>query len=340
MKKAIIKTSVLIGLSSLLVACGGGSDTNAESNKEAPQVTPKVNAQPQVEPKGNTETQPKKQLEKEQPQDREEKNKVQPELPKTPSEKDNTANTNSEQPVVVKVYSNNDINTEWDGMKTSKYDSPTSINGNRHKVEIYDLVLIETPDDDKPIYDQSKSKPNTIVLDRDGNTANKTLDYSFDLVNGNIYYGYYLKPEDDHKKPYITYSYAFEKSLENKNSLANYSAKYSKYRGFLYSVKIGNGYIPQAGNVDLVYTNGKISGEITNPNSVEVNNKVFDLEGQERALVIRPNKENEYGLSPTGGDNMSMNLRLINSNQKEYIVGAGKADKYYGVLFAEKTSNK
>lgn len=342
MKELVIKTSLFIGLSSLLVACGGGSDTNAESSHEAQQVNPTaVNSQPQVEPKTHNETQPEKQLEKEQPQDREDKNQLQPEQPKNQNTReDKPAHTPSSQPAVVKVYADSDINTEWFGMKTSKYHSPTVINENRNNVEIYDLVLTKEQNDSKPIYDQNKSKQTTIALHTEGKNSNEKRDYSFDLVNGNIYYGYYLKPEADYKNSYLTYSYAFDKSIENNDSLANYSAKYSQHGGFSFSVKIGNDYIQQFGDVDLIYTNGRISGEITNPHSSEVNNKIFDLEGKERELIIRPNKDNEYKLSSNGGDNMSMQLHLINSNQKEYIIGAGKAENYYGVLFAEKKENE
>lgn len=344
MKELVIKTSLFIGLSSLLVACGGGSDTNAESSHEAQQVNPTaVNSQPQVEPKTHNETQPEKQLEKEQPQDREDKNQLQPEQPKNQNTReDKPAHTPSSQPAVVKVYADSDINTEWFGMKTSKYHSPTVINENRNNVEIYDLVLVENPDDQTK-YDKTKSKQTTIALRKEGETSHYShgkLNYSFDLVDGNIYYGYYLKPEADYKNSYLTYSYAFDKSIENNDSLANYSAKYSQHGGFSYSVKIKNDYIPQVGDVDLIYTNGRISGEITNPHSSEVNNKIFDLEGKERELIIRPNKDNEYKLSSNGGDNMSMQLHLINSNQKEYIIGAGKAENYYGVLFAEKKENE
>lgn len=342
MKELVIKTSLFIGLSSLLVACGGGSDTNAESSHEAQQVNPTaVNSQPQVEPKTHNETQPEKQLEKEQPQDREDKNQLQPEQPKNQNTReDKPAHTPSSQPAVVKVYADSDINTEWFGMKTSKYHSPTVINENRNNVEIYDLVLTKEQNDSKPIYDQNKSKQTTIALHTEGKNSNEKLDYSFDLVDGNIYYGYYLKPEADYKNSYLTYSYAFDKSIEDNRSLANYSAKYSQHGGFSYSVKIKNDYIQQFGDVDLIYTNGRISGEITNPHSSEVNNKIFDLEGKERELIIRPNKDNEYKLSSNGGDNMSMQLHLINSNQKEYIIGAGKAENYYGVLFAEKKENE
>lgn len=87
----------------------------------------------------------------------------------------------------------------------------------------------------------------------------------------------------------------------------------------------------------LTFRNGKIYGKIYRYNRGR--DDLFQLSGEGQNLTITPHKDNPHKLSPTGPDNMAMELNFINAEKtdKKYVVGVGKAEKYYGLLFAEKS---
>ncbi|AAK03598.1 hypothetical protein ACFGZG_10285 [Pasteurella multocida] len=168
--------------------------------------------------------------------------------------------------------------------------------------------------------------------------------YELNLLDENIYYGYYRDSQDMNHVENI-YVYGFKKDAENQDNLQFLTANYQGE--FLFSTAT-NPNVPVLGKAVLNYKEGKAKGEILERDS---NYKLFDIYVNERPnqAILNPVAErlptsdlimNTRKNSP---DRVTIDLHFIkgqDNQENKYIVGQGGNEKYWGVLGLEKKETK
>ncbi|XWY21247.1 hypothetical protein ACNGTP_08700 [Bisgaard Taxon 45] len=226
------------------------------------------------------------------------------------------------------------IAPEWTGTEQKQY-RERSWNHSPEKVPVFKVI----PNEKYQYSHEKLFEIEPIEVNLTEKNLSKKNDFNFKLVDDTIYFGYYLDSTDLIKTEY-NYVIAFDKNKENIPE--KLTAKYYSEKGFSYSVKTENNrgeYYPQAGDVYLSYTDGSIEGKIVDNNKHTVFNLKNSSDNNPNQIMFVPDKENKYGFTPKGSDNMIMDVHFVedkNGEKFKYIVGSGKADKYYGALFATK----
>ncbi|WP_343297611.1 hypothetical protein AAIB13_09325 [Pasteurella multocida] len=223
-----------------------------------------------------------------------------------------------------------DIN--WTGSTVSSIGS-TWWQHKPNNIPVFTLILNENQ-----IYSDEKNF--TLEQKHIDLTKNNILDekyFHFTLLDSGIYYGNYLSSYDQMNAE-SNYVFAFDKDREytGKDITANYYGN----EGFKYSVKLGNTYLSQVGDVHLIYREGKVSGEIFGQNNVKHFSFMNSNKIDPNSIVIVPEEAHRY---LSRNDKMFLEMHFINGENGEkykYIVGSGKTDKYYGALFATKQENQ
>nr|ACS44728.1 outer membrane lipoprotein [Pasteurella multocida] len=332
MKQIVLKTSLLMTLSSLLVACsgGGGSAGNRADRVEEKAQPVQSNSEPSSTPikhpmtNSATNTSLHDKLS----------------MSSHDTSKENSQQSSFQAPLEQEKNQPAQENLTWTGYHVSQWGNASN-NVDKDNVTVFTFVKYNSQYNDDPVFDKTKTQSKTISL-VDGKNENKEHYYHFTLKDDLFYYGSYGQPSSDYKKIEENYIYAIKPDAINNENINALTATYHQEDGFIYSVlsdvnRVGSEYIPQYGNVSVTIQNGKIYGEIYRHNRGY--DDLFKLSEEGRNLILTPHKNNPYDLSPTGPDNMTMELNFINAEKtdKKYVVGVGKAEKYYGLLFAEKS---
>lgn len=164
--------------------------------------------------------------------------------------------------------------------------------------------------------------------------------YELNLLDENVYYGYYRDSQDMNHVENI-YVYGFKKEAENQDSLQFLTANYQGE--FLFSTAT-NPNVPVLGRTILNYKEGKAKGEILERDN---NYKLFDIYVNERPnqAILSPVAERlpasdiVMDTRKNSSDRISIDLHFIkgkDNQENKYIVGQGGNEKYWGVLGLEK----
>lgn len=363
MKKAIIKTSVLIGVSSLLVACGsssgGGSNANPENNAEP--INQPVASKPQATPEGHqsndVQQPPKAQEENNEPKtetvqkDKIERERERQEEPNSVSEEGYSLPSILTPDVILeqsKSWEVKCVSSSTDYCNTSSDIQNTT-------VAIYKLTTEESRLDSKDKTTEVKEQDIILTSDDYKKKEFSGTEYKFQLLdNINSYYGYRQRALNDHSGSYYQYIYAFNPDYENQSALdTNYSAKYTGE--FLYSPYSGSdkatNNITKSGNVDITYTDGKVVGTVKDRDSNVYGYTLFNISGDQKSLIIESTPNTGNTISPN--QKTSLDVKFINSNKnandRKYILGTAVASPssgnnqnyvgFSGVLYAEKQNS-
>ncbi|MDO5055062.1 MAG: hypothetical protein Q4D86_07035 [Pasteurella oralis] len=330
MKKSLLKISLAVTLSSLLIACGGGGGGGSNSGNPSQPIQPAPKPAPDPAP------QPKPPAPNPQPD------------PPAPKPQPNDPMPHPREPETPPKAN------EWSGKCESSQDFCTLVPSN--KINIYDLV---TTEDTGVGHDVTTEKEQTITLILENNEYQKIYssnrdsnsNYSFTLLSakstsGDIYYGYRQRANNNKNGRHYDFIYAYRSELAAKIP-DNYTAYYEKSDGFIYSplnlASTSDNNLLFKGNVKLTYNNGKVTGWVEGGTQSEA---IFKIYGEGTNLIVESTNAVTAPISPN--QKGEINVHFIDStkgaNDYKYLVGTGKsqngADKtgWVGVLFAEKQS--
>ncbi|HEH9771543.1 TPA: hypothetical protein SIC81_001923 [Pasteurella multocida] len=227
----------------------------------------------------------------------------------------------------------NSIKPEWTGKEQTKYGA-RSWDHTPEKVPVFLLI----PNKNHKYADDKLLELTATDIDLTKGKVPSEGNFQFSLVNSSVYSGYYLNSQD--KMTVDThFVIAFDKNKEYTKK--DITADFYSEDGFNYAVLVGKtDYLRQVGNVSLFYKNGSVSGEIIDKRNNEVLFRFKNtIEKDPNLVQITPDKNNPHGLVSHGPDDMIMKMHFINGQNNEpykYVVGSGKAERFYGTLFATK----
>ncbi|HAS02333.1 MAG TPA: hypothetical protein DCR57_00785 [Pasteurella multocida] len=327
MKQIVLKTSLLMTLSSLLVACsGGGSNSNVGNNIAQP-INQKVNAQLQDEPKAQQRNQAKSKPNKEP-------NQFPNQLPNQHYQDMNKAKDSDSFMWKTECISHESCNI----------DASNPLNMKVYSVQTQELFdyTEKTTETDKII---------TLNLKNNSGTG-----YNFTLLTSSQtpigVYGYRMRADTNNNGRHYDFIYTINKEFENSNILSNFSAHYYKDGGFIYSpLKVSENSenkLIKVGDVDLVYNKGKISGNIYDgTEGADKTNPIFTITGSGNNIILESTK-NMSIITPR--EKGVITAHFIDSaksaNDYKYLLGSGQSYPggnnigWVGVLFAERQDKK
>ncbi|MGC6360330.1 hypothetical protein ACNO7O_09985 [Bisgaard Taxon 45] len=221
----------------------------------------------------------------------------------------------------------------WTGTVQKKY-SEGSWNHSPEKVPVFLII----PNENHRYTDDKLFQLTAKDIDLTKNNTSQEGNFQFSLADSSVYSGYYLDSQDNIQVN-NNFVIAFDKNKEYTKK--DITANFYNENGFNYAVLVGKtDYLRQVGDVRLFYQNGRVSGEIVDKRNNEVLFRFKDtLEKDPNMIQIVPDRDNPHGLVSHGPDNMFMKMHFINGKDGEpykYVVGSGKAERYYGTLFATK----
>ncbi|XWY19140.1 hypothetical protein ACNGTO_09115 [Bisgaard Taxon 45] len=330
MKKAIINLTTVFGLSSLLIACGGGGGGNGGNNAPPPvqpiQPAPPAPQQPDTAPK--TPTPPKDQA------------------PNTGTE----GGTNPQKSPENNEMKNSSPSAQekWEGACEAKSFCTTK-NENKDHVTVYKLEYVENADKHSGTPDKYTKKEDHITLKLNETSGDE---YKFTLLgtDGNEvgYYGYRYNVDDSLTHKNVELLYAVNADFKNKNQPSQLKAYYRKEKGFIYAplsnAQLSNNGLINYGDVNILYDNGDISGSIyrsANGHIGKINREeIFKIKTNPgENPIIEPALDKLLG-SIDKHDKAELNYVLVDSTKgngdHKYLFGSAKAETWIGVLAAEK----
>ncbi|WP_101776380.1 hypothetical protein [Pasteurella oralis] len=310
MQKSFL-TLAIVGLSTILVACGGGGSGggNNHSTNQAKPIQPTPKPVPPLPPQHS------------EPQS------DNGQLPQPPQ---------SNQPEL-----NQPQRAQWTGeCHSASFCAPDAEPSSA--VTVYDLTLKRnaTPQNSTPDKLEKTERQIKLVLG-----DNKETEYQFTLLGSEDnevgYYGYRNTVGAPDRRQ-VEVLYAVNSDFKSENQKPNFTANYKKERGFIYApIDSSTNSIKNYGDVDLTYTEGKLSGSIYRPhNGNYTKDKIFSIETSKTsdAVIITP-LENLQGTIRTG-DKAVLNYLFANSTKQKqdhkYFFGSAKTETWTGVLAAEK----
>ncbi|MFD1805928.1 hypothetical protein ACFSAV_05990 [Pasteurella oralis] len=293
MKKSLLKISLAVTLSSLLIACGGGGGGGSNSgNPSQPiQPAPKPAPDPAPQPKPPAPNpQPDPPIPKPQPNDP----MPHPREPETPPK----AN-------------------EWSGScESSSSDFCNTELSN--KVKVYTLKTVENS---AFPHDVTTETEQIITLTLDNNETKKVYSpsegtdsaYNFILLSsnnthGDVYYGYRQRANNNKNGRHYDFIYAYRSELAA-NIPDNYTAYYEKSNGFIYSplnlASTSDNNLLFKGNVKLTYNNGKVTGWVEGNKQAE---PIFQISGSGTNLIIESTAHVPHPISPNQKGEINVHL--------------------------------
>ncbi|WP_424405067.1 hypothetical protein [Pasteurella sp. PK-2025] len=339
----IMKVSLLFGLSSLLIACGGGSDTPPIPDN-APSDIANIN-----------------------PSD----------IPNLPSES-NPPSTRKQENTESTTKKDNDVNTKDKLLDPSVNSQITRrIPKNKNLALLGELggyfsVSCVSPSDDCSAKDAGDKQINvyTFTTETDDQNRVKTTEhiqqlelkerelsgegYKFTLLeNQKAYYGYRQRAQIDKLGRHYQFIYSVDSDVIQDLPLephytANYKGEFL-YSPYSLSDQTSNNVV-KSGEAEVAYKNGDVTGKIYNKGHKEQG--LFDITGKDRNLVITSNKDiaahSNTNISPNQKAGMSVTFVSPEKYDRErkYLFGAVKATPsqgthtkdvgFVGVLYAEK----
>ncbi|MFD1805137.1 hypothetical protein ACFSAV_01890 [Pasteurella oralis] len=375
MKKSILNVSLLVGLSTLFVACGSHHHAQA---KQKPQTSPQTNNSTQSQQPSQTDTQSDQR--NNQPQN------PPPPAPDSeqtpPSMLDDSVKTENDSHDTQSMNENTQPNTEQQseqqaGSNDMGTQQQQDENTNRPKREVPPredmlskpvLLNDETlqanweagacdsinncyPNEEKPNSITIKSSENaseaTTISLNFGENTDEQKNYKFTLLGENgtgaVYYGHRSDQHQQENEKLSEIVYGKNTDLINKNALpSTYSAKYQKTNGFIYMPFLTDQNMPTPSYADiyLTYKNGKAEGKIIKSNESDplfnINNASKNVDNTD-TLTITPTNNNPDLQSE---DKAIFTIYFLNSakekNDRKYIAGSGSGNKWTGILVAEK----
>lgn len=374
MKKSIVKTSLLIGLSTLFTACGS-NHTPTSQPQSAPQSnlpnTPPKNEQMHNNSEGNKQEVPSPMTPSSNEEDKPVPPTYLPNKEQNPSQAENDSDTNVDAnqnesqrenntagnniPIDQSNEMNLDHTQNHHQMPPAKMQNNTESNSKKLNEESLNTHWLGD-ECEQNIYCIDNEKNPIQILNK--NSHNHTLDtmsltigenedpqknYKFILLGENntgaFYYGHYLNKE---KNGYELLT-GGNTTLINENTLSeSYNATYKKQNGFLYTKFKTDNTIqqPKYADVFITYKDGKASGQITESNNT--NNPLFKIsDGNAKyfpsKLIITPTGENK---EIPQDDNATFTVFFYDSKKgqddRKYITGRGAGKNWRGILAAEK----
>lgn len=358
MKKSIIKTSTFIGLSSLLVACGGGGGGagNATADNVAQPINQQVQAQPQTQsqnpPKASekTEIAPKAEAvpegNKKNPAQPPAVVVVPPKAEKQPEARENVQSQGRNKRDVA------EMNTPRTNVWTGRCESPNFCSvDQKNSVKTYTVNTKDNTLAGTSSYEKTTESETSIVL-----TLQKTSgdNYQFNLLSDNeqtatAYYGYRERASQSSVGRYYDFLYATNPDFTHTELPSKFSAIYAKDNGFFYSPlsvsSESDNKLRKQGNVLIVYKDGNVNGEIYD--TKDKTDPIFKITGNGANLVVESTNNVPNPIS--AGEKAAITAQFVDSskgkNDYKYILGAGKSEGgtgktgWVGVLFAEKQGN-
>ncbi|HDR1340124.1 TPA: hypothetical protein QB402_000614, partial [Pasteurella multocida] len=249
MKKAIIKLTTVFGLSCLLIACGGGGGGSGNGGNNTPppvqpiQPAPPAPQQPDAAP--NIPAPPKNQA----------PDNGAKEAPPAPPANDSMGM--SPPPSTQE---------KWEGACEAK-SICTAKNENKNHVTVYKLEHVENADKHSGTPDKYTKKEEHITLKLKDTSGDE---YKFTLLgsdNNEVgYYGYRHNIDDSRAHKNVELLYAVNTKFKSSDQSAQFKAYYKKEKGFIYAPisnsNLVNNNLKAYGDVNILYDNGNISGDI------------------------------------------------------------------------------
>ncbi|WP_101776381.1 hypothetical protein [Pasteurella oralis] len=330
MNNVLFKTSLLIGLSTLVTACGSGNGNH--TSHTSPQQTHQSNNTNYQNTNTQSQNSSTKQIQ----------SRVNQQYSQSNKKEENTVSNKLEKEILQI-----DTAQQWIGQcVTSEYCGDNSFS---NKINVYDIKHTDDakPADSNP--DKTTEMVTTITLTSKNTSGNG---YSFTLFgNDNSgYYGYRQRANNAQDGRHYDFLYAVKTDVNNNELPSNYTANYTKERGFIYSPlslsssSSSDNLILKYGNVYLTYENGKITGDIEDSQSRDKTYPTFKLSGNDTNLIITSTDNVPPPISPN--EKGVVEVHFINSEKNthdyKYLVGTGQSYPgtgkvgWIGVIFAEK----
>ncbi|HDR1007794.1 TPA: hypothetical protein QB286_002051 [Pasteurella multocida] len=315
MKQIVLKTSLLMTLSSLLVACsGGGGSAGNRADQAQPVQLPQIVIPPQKTSLAN---------------------KQQIQIPTTKN-----SFKHIEEEKMIK-----DTTNDWFKSCVSSYQNTCSAES-KDTIKIYNL---KTEENDTGIGPRNKTTEHSQIItlqvgDNNGDNYHFTL-----LDNNSMYYGYRQRANSDETGIHYDLIYTIENQALIGDIPRNYTATYKKNHGFIYTPynlsSISENNILKKGNVEIYYRDGNVTGDVYHPDNQT--NAIFKITGSGNQLTIASTKnirDSDTSIEPN--EKAVMDVKFIHSTQDikdyKYIVGTSKTvgdpskTGWSALLFAEK----
>lgn len=348
MNRIITKISILLGLSSLLIACGGGGNEGIPISEPDQSEVANVNPPtPDLPSEDETESKNKQNADKDNEAD-DEKNSKEINPKEDIPEATVTPQTTPRKPKDRNLAFLGESNDYFLVSCASPSDLCNTSDVKEKQLNVYTL----TTRTDEKNQDKTTEHFQTIEL----KTANMSGEgYKFTLLdNKQAYYGYRQRAQVDGLGRHYQFIYGADSDVIQNASLPNdYTASYQGeflYSPYSLSDKAGNNQV-KSGEATLDYKDGNVTGGVYNKNNSAEKHKLFAITGHGRNFVIESTKDISHS-----GTNISPNQRagmeaiFVSSNKErkdhKYLFGAVKATpsegnnvKYVGfagVLYAEK----
>ncbi|MGY4676503.1 hypothetical protein ACWIT3_02045 [Pasteurella sp. P03HT] len=360
MKKSIVKTSLLIGLSTLFTACGS-NHTPTSQLQSAPQSN-----LPNTPPKTENSTIPLPEVSmppSAQENYGEESKPIPPEAMSEVNKEENASNTDlpNNNSVTPNNSSSNDsmnniVNPEH--IVPPKALPPTPINEETKKAK-WEGGICQTDDSCYPNsenpnkitieYPQSPNMQSSTISLHFGDNSHQGGNYKFTLLGENglgaIYFGYRNINHKNPNIPSLEIIRGKNTDLNNDKILPHgYQAKYQKSNGFLYALLYSTNNISNIkyADISLEYKNGSPSGQVTKVN--DSNTVLFNITDGEK---YDGESADTLTFTATGkdpviheGDKARFYVDFIDSVKKkgdrQYILGSGSGQRWIGAFGAEK----
>lgn len=349
MKKSMLQVSLLVGLSTLFVACGSGHHSPSQHpTPSIPNTQPDSNVNRSSSDKHTTDSSVN---ENQNPDMHTERSP----LPSMPNGSRPESSPNSSVPSAP--------NSTQAGNKQadqSQMDMPSPIKDKLSNDTLsatwYGITCNFlnncTPHENKPnsvITNKSSSHFEAISLQL-GENSDDQQNYKFTLLGngdtGIIYYGHRNNPKDGKHLSEIVYG--MREDFTNKTIPSNFNATYEKEKGFIYLLtSLSNqneSFQAQYADISLTYKNGEASGTVTSTIK-ENNNKttLFNITkgAESNTLTVTPTDQN-----PTFDtkDQATFYLHVVdsgkNKNDHKYLVGSGGGLSWNGVFTAERKDSE
>ncbi|HDR1315798.1 hypothetical protein [Pasteurella multocida] len=332
MKKAIIKLTTVFGLSCLLIACGGGGGGSGNGGNNTPppvqpiQPAPPAHQQPDAAP-------------------------LKDQVPDTGAEGGTKPQKSLENDNMA-MSPPPSTQEKWEGACEAKSVCAAK-NENKNRVTVYKLEYIENASLGTSTPDKYKKEEEHITLNLGDNSGGE---YKFTLLGSDSnevgYYGYRHNVDDNRAHKNVELLYTINTDFKSPDQSTQFKAYYKKEKGFIYAPinnsDLVSNNLKGYGDVNIVYNNGNISGEIYRSSSGNIGqtNKetIFKIETKNgETPSIEPIEDNILG-KIRRGDKANLNYIFADSEKgkadHKYLFGNAKAETWIGVLAAEKSDEK
>ncbi|MGC7590470.1 hypothetical protein ACPWUF_08305 [Bisgaard Taxon 46] len=353
MKKSIIKTSTFIGLSSLLVACGGGGGGagNATADNAAQPINPQVQAQPQSQPLSKA-SEPAKAETNVSADNKKNPAKPTVQAPSQPPEARENAQSQGRNKRDVAEMNKPRTNV-WTGRCETKDFCSSEY---KDTLNVYDLKTSESIENSNVHI--TAEEQNTLQLKLGENTKEH---YSFRLLgssqeDASIYYGYRKRANSDKQGTHYELLHATNNDFTHNTLPEQFSATYKKMKGFIYTPQSysraakTDETILKYGDVEFRYQDGDIKdGKIYDSTlNADRTDPIFTITGKNENLTIESTNSVPAPISPRQKGIITVKFvdSSINAKDYKYLIGSGKSSSggqevgWIGLIFAEKQDPK